>query len=78
MSRNKTLAALQKTYDDSYLSCSTAVYHESQVSTRRYRSMPLPLVGSCPFSPQSRRPFPALRLVASYGANIASVAHIGE
>lgn len=31
MSRNKALAMLQKTYDDSYLSCSTAVYHESQV-----------------------------------------------
>lgn len=31
MSRNKGLSVLQKTYDDSYLSCSTAVYHESQV-----------------------------------------------
>ena len=31
MLRNKTLAVLQKTYDDSYLSCSTAVYYESQV-----------------------------------------------
>lgn len=31
MSRNKALTVLQKTYDDSYLSCSTAVYHESQV-----------------------------------------------
>ncbi|KAK2612152.1 hypothetical protein QQS21_001882 [Conoideocrella luteorostrata] len=30
MLRNKTFAALQKTYDDSYLSCSTAVYYESQ------------------------------------------------
>ncbi|CAG9941404.1 unnamed protein product [Clonostachys rosea f. rosea IK726] len=30
MSRNKALTVLQKTYDDSYLSCSTAVYHESQ------------------------------------------------
>lgn len=30
--RNKALAALQKTYDDSYLSCSTAVYYESQGS----------------------------------------------
>ncbi|KAF4121575.1 AAA+-type ATPase, SpoVK/Ycf46/Vps4 family [Geosmithia morbida] len=30
MSRNKALTLLQKTYDDSYLSCSTAVYHESQ------------------------------------------------
>lgn len=34
MLRNKTgtLAVLQKTYDDSYLSCSTAVYYEGQVS----------------------------------------------
>lgn len=32
MLRNKALAVLQKTYDDSYLSCSTAVYYESQVS----------------------------------------------
>lgn len=32
MSRNKALSVLQKTYDDAYLSCSTAVYHESQVS----------------------------------------------
>lgn len=31
MLRNKTLTVLQKTYDDSYLSCSTAVYYESQV-----------------------------------------------
>lgn len=30
MSRNKGLSVLQKTYDDSYLSCSTAVYHEGQ------------------------------------------------
>ncbi|KAK0387119.1 hypothetical protein NLU13_5432 [Sarocladium strictum] len=30
MSRNKALSVLQKTYDDTYLSCSTAVYHESQ------------------------------------------------
>ncbi|KAM0427160.1 hypothetical protein ACHAPT_007587 [Fusarium lateritium] len=30
MLRNKALAVLQKTYDDSYLSCSTAVYYESQ------------------------------------------------
>ncbi|KAL6356937.1 hypothetical protein LRP88_10550 [Fusarium phalaenopsidis] len=32
MLRNKALAVLQKTYDDSYLSCSTAVYYESQGS----------------------------------------------
>lgn len=31
MLRNKVFTALQKTYDDSYLSCSTAVYYESQV-----------------------------------------------
>jgi hypothetical protein len=31
MMRNKALAGLQKTYDDSYLSCSTAVYYEGQV-----------------------------------------------
>ncbi|KAI5466524.1 oligomeric complex COG6-domain-containing protein [Mariannaea sp. PMI_226] len=30
MMRNKALAVLQKTYDDSYLSCSTAVYYEGQ------------------------------------------------
>lgn len=34
MSRSKALSVLQKTYDDSYLSCSTAVYHESQVIAR--------------------------------------------
>lgn len=33
MLRNKaTLPALQKTYDESYLTCSTAVYYEGQVS----------------------------------------------
>jgi hypothetical protein len=31
MMRNKALAQLQKTYDESYLSCSKAVYYESQV-----------------------------------------------
>ncbi|KAL0936676.1 AAA family ATPase [Colletotrichum truncatum] len=30
MSRSRALAILQKTYDDSYLKCSTAVYYESQ------------------------------------------------
>ncbi|KPM40190.1 putative AAA domain-containing protein [Neonectria ditissima] len=30
MLRNKGLAVMQKTYDDSYLSCSTAVYYEGQ------------------------------------------------
>ncbi|KJZ70405.1 hypothetical protein HIM_10209 [Hirsutella minnesotensis 3608] len=30
MLRSKPLTVLQKTYDDSYLSCSTAVYYESQ------------------------------------------------
>ncbi|KAG5953378.1 hypothetical protein E4U53_005793 [Claviceps sorghi] len=30
MFRNKVFTALQKTYDDTYLSCSTAVYYESQ------------------------------------------------
>ncbi|KAG5927341.1 hypothetical protein E4U42_002340 [Claviceps africana] len=30
MLRNKVFTALQKTYDDTYLSCSTAVYYESQ------------------------------------------------
>ncbi|KAF7546904.1 hypothetical protein G7046_g9169 [Stylonectria norvegica] len=42
MLRNRTLAGLQKTYDDSYLSCSTAVYYESQgseiESMRHWRS----------------------------------------
>lgn len=37
MLRNKVFTALQKTYDDSYLSCSTAVYYESQV---RHPSFP--------------------------------------
>ncbi|KAJ6440866.1 AAA family ATPase [Purpureocillium lavendulum] len=32
MLRNKAFTVLQKTYDDSYLSCSTAVYYESQVA----------------------------------------------
>lgn len=31
MLRNRALAVLQKTYDDSYLSCSTAIYYEGQV-----------------------------------------------
>jgi len=34
MLRNKAFTVLQKTYDDSYLSCSTAVYYESQVCAR--------------------------------------------
>lgn len=38
MLRTKVLTALQKTYDDSYLSCSTAVYYESQVSWTPHRS----------------------------------------
>lgn len=41
MSRNRGLAILQKTYDDSYLKCSTAVYYESQVRTST-------TAGSCP------------------------------
>ncbi|KAF4453540.1 putative SAP1-member of the AAA-protein family [Fusarium austroafricanum] len=32
MLRNRALAILQKTYDDSYLSCSTAIYYEGQGS----------------------------------------------
>jgi hypothetical protein len=35
---NRTATAasiLQKTYDESYLTCSTAVYYESQVWTRQ-------------------------------------------
>ncbi|CEF82887.1 hypothetical protein FGSG_09851 [Fusarium graminearum PH-1] len=32
MLRNRALAVLQKTYDDSYLSCSTAIYYEGQGS----------------------------------------------
>jgi hypothetical protein len=28
------LSILQKTYDESYLTCSTAVYYESQVGAR--------------------------------------------
>lgn len=31
MWHNKSFNVLQKTYDDSYMSCSTAVYYESQV-----------------------------------------------
>ncbi|KAG6018030.1 hypothetical protein E4U54_006932 [Claviceps lovelessii] len=34
MLTNKVFTALQKTYDDSYLSCSTAVYYESQGNER--------------------------------------------
>lgn len=34
--RTATVASiLQKTYDESYLTCSTAVYYESQVGTRQ-------------------------------------------
>lgn len=40
MMRNKALAVLQKTYDDSYLSCSTAVYYEGQVSDVPPRTTP--------------------------------------
>lgn len=29
------LSTLQKTYDESYLTCSTAVYYESQVGARQ-------------------------------------------
>ncbi|KAF4967087.1 hypothetical protein FSARC_5308 [Fusarium sarcochroum] len=39
MLRNRALAVLQKTYDDSYLSCSTAIYYEgqgSEVEAMRY------------------------------------------
>jgi hypothetical protein len=32
-----TLSILQKTYDESYLTCSTAVYYESQVGTDSIR-----------------------------------------
>lgn len=35
MMRNKTSSSMQKTYDDCYLICSTAVYFEGQVSVRR-------------------------------------------
>ncbi|KAH8836208.1 hypothetical protein RJ55_10074 [Drechmeria coniospora] len=44
MLRNKAFTVLQKTYDDSYLSCSTAVYYESQVfipQLRLHRLNPL-------------------------------------
>jgi fidgetin-like protein 1 len=37
MSRNKALAQLQKTYDESYLSCSTAVYYENQVCSVNFQ-----------------------------------------
>lgn len=40
MLRNKGLAVLQKTYDDSYLSCSTAVYYEGQVRRFAHRHQP--------------------------------------
>lgn len=33
MMRNKTSSSLQKTYDECYLICSTAVYFEAQVSS---------------------------------------------
>ena len=32
MMRNKASSSMQKTYDECYLICSTAVYFESQVS----------------------------------------------
>lgn len=32
MMRNKTSSSMQKTYDECYLICSTAVYFEGQVS----------------------------------------------
>lgn len=31
MMRSKTASSMQKTYDDCYLICSTAIYFESQV-----------------------------------------------
>lgn len=34
------LSILQKTYDESYLTCSTAVYYESKVGTTRLLSPP--------------------------------------
>lgn len=34
MMRNKTSSSLQKTYDECYLICSTAVYFEGQVRLR--------------------------------------------
>lgn len=39
MLRNRALAVLQKTYDDSYLSCSTAIYYEGQVSVGYFTSL---------------------------------------
>ena len=48
MLRNKaTLPALQKTYDESYLTCSTAVYYEGQVS------VPAGSLPACPPPPAS-------------------------
>lgn len=39
MLRNRALAVLQKTYDDSYLSCSTAIYYEGQVRLGDFASI---------------------------------------
>ena len=50
MLRNKaTLPALQKTYDESYLTCSTAVYYEGQVSIPVDSLPPLLLPPGCGF-----------------------------
>ena len=35
-STSKSLSILQKTYDESYLTCSTAVYYENQVRPLRH------------------------------------------
>ena len=41
MLRNRTAASvLQKAYDESYLTCSTAVYYEGQVGTHLSRHPP--------------------------------------
>ena len=36
MMRNKTSSAMQKTYDECYLTCSTAVYFEAQVGIQAF------------------------------------------
>ncbi|KAJ5606431.1 hypothetical protein N7510_009212 [Penicillium lagena] len=49
MMRSKPSSSLQKTYDECYLACSTAVYFEGQVSARRvWKKVSPSLIGSSP------------------------------
>ncbi|KOS18315.1 hypothetical protein ESCO_002574 [Escovopsis weberi] len=60
MSRNRMATELQKTYDDSYLSCSTAVFYEGQgneAEATRYWKNALDRI--CDY--HKTQPFPATR-----------------